>query len=69
MTHSPTHEVMAERRSRLIIAMLMVLTQSVARQFIRDAMFARRSHWTNREAMTAPVVAGAVCLAEGVAAA
>lgn len=35
-----------------------------ARQFIRDAMFARRSHWTNREAMTAPVVADAVCLAK-----
>ena len=38
-----------------------------ARQHIRDAMFARRSHWTNREALSAPVVAGAVNLAEAVA--
>lgn len=35
-----------------------------ARQYIRDAIFTRRSHWTNREAMTAPVVAGAVRLSE-----
>jgi hypothetical protein len=35
-----------------------------ARQYIRDAIFTRRSHWTNHEAMTAPVVAGAVRLSE-----
>lgn len=33
---------------------------ATARQFIRDAMFARRSHWTNREAHSAGVVVSGV---------